>query len=114
MDEAMKQSSDILSFMKTIELGRDEVHYLKDEISKARTPVFEREEKCSRRVRKRLKNLNASAATRLKTLNGVSKRLAIRSWKRASKSFYLLKMSSINNWQLFLQPMQKKNCSSIP
>lgn len=42
MDEAMKQSNDILSFMKTIELGRDEVYYLKDEISKARTPVFER------------------------------------------------------------------------
>lgn len=45
MDEAMKQSSDILSFMKTIELGRDEFRYLKDEISKARTPVFERERK---------------------------------------------------------------------
>jgi DNA repair exonuclease SbcCD ATPase subunit len=45
MDEAMKQSSDILSFMKTIELGRDEVHYLKDEIAKARTPVYERERK---------------------------------------------------------------------
>jgi DNA repair exonuclease SbcCD ATPase subunit len=45
MDEAMKQSSDILSFMKTIELGRDEVHFLKDEIAKARTPVYERERK---------------------------------------------------------------------
>jgi DNA repair exonuclease SbcCD ATPase subunit len=45
MDEAMKQSSEILSFMKTIELGRDEVHFLKDEIAKARTPVYERERK---------------------------------------------------------------------
>ncbi len=45
MDEAIKQSNDILTFMKTIELGRDEVHYLKDEIAKARTPVFEREKK---------------------------------------------------------------------
>jgi len=45
MDEAMKQSSDILSFMKTIELGRDEVHFLKDEIAKAREPVYERERK---------------------------------------------------------------------
>lgn len=45
MDEAMKQSKDILSFMKTIELGRDEVNYLKDEIAKARTPVYERERK---------------------------------------------------------------------
>jgi DNA repair exonuclease SbcCD ATPase subunit len=45
MDEAMKQSSDILSFMKTIDLGRDEVHFLKDEIAKARTPVYERERK---------------------------------------------------------------------
>lgn len=45
MDEAMKQSNDILSFMKTLELGRDEVRYLKDEIVKARNPVFEREKK---------------------------------------------------------------------
>ena len=45
MDEAMKQSGDILSFMKTIDLGRDEVRYLKDEIAKARTPVIERERK---------------------------------------------------------------------
>ncbi|MBS0648177.1 MAG: hypothetical protein JSS10_03005 [Verrucomicrobia bacterium] len=45
MDEAMKQSNDILSFMKTIELGRDEVRYLKDEVAKARTPVFERMKK---------------------------------------------------------------------
>ncbi|HEX4839569.1 MAG TPA: hypothetical protein VFU89_03905, partial [Rhabdochlamydiaceae bacterium] len=45
MDEAMKQSSDILTFMKTIELGRDEVHFLKDEIAKAREPVYERERK---------------------------------------------------------------------
>lgn len=42
MDEAMKQSHDILTFMKTIELGRDEVRFLKDEIAKARTPVYER------------------------------------------------------------------------
>jgi len=45
MDEAMKQSREILSFMKTIELGRDEVHFLKDEIAKAREPVYERERK---------------------------------------------------------------------
>jgi len=45
MDEAEKQTKDLLSFMKTIELGRDEVRYLKDEIAKARTPVFERERK---------------------------------------------------------------------
>jgi DNA repair exonuclease SbcCD ATPase subunit len=45
MDEAMKQSNDILSFMKTIELGRDEVRYLKDEVTRARSPVFERMKK---------------------------------------------------------------------
>lgn len=42
IDDAMKQSRDILSFMKTIELGREEFRYLKEEISKARAPVEER------------------------------------------------------------------------
>ncbi len=41
-EEASKQASDILNFMKTIELGREEVRYLKEEISKARAPIFER------------------------------------------------------------------------
>lgn len=41
-DEAAKQASEILNFMKTIDLGRDEVRYLKDELSKARSPIFER------------------------------------------------------------------------
>src|SRR3569832_80885 len=41
-DEAAKQAGELLSFMKTIDLGRDEVRYLKDEISKARAPIFER------------------------------------------------------------------------
>ncbi len=41
-DEASKQAGEILTFMKTIDLGRDEVRYLKDEISKARSPIDER------------------------------------------------------------------------
>jgi hypothetical protein len=41
-EEASKQASEILNFMKTIDLGRDEVRYLKDELSKARSPIFER------------------------------------------------------------------------
>ncbi len=41
-EEAAKQASELLNFMKTIDLGRDEVRYLKDEISKARAPIFER------------------------------------------------------------------------
>ena len=45
MDEAKKQSKDILSFMKTIELGRDEVRFLKDEVAKACAPIYEREKK---------------------------------------------------------------------
>jgi hypothetical protein len=41
-EEASKQAGEILNFMKTVELGRDEVHFLKDEISKARLPITER------------------------------------------------------------------------
>ncbi len=41
-EESSKQASEILNFMKTIDLGRDEVRYLKDELSKARAPIFER------------------------------------------------------------------------
>lgn len=41
-EEGAKQAGEILSFMKTIDLGRDEVRYLKDELSKAREPIFAR------------------------------------------------------------------------
>jgi hypothetical protein len=41
-EEASKQASEILNFMKTIDLAREEVRYLKDELSKARAPIFER------------------------------------------------------------------------
>jgi hypothetical protein len=41
-EEASKQATEILNFMKNIDLGRDEVRYLKDELSKARAPIFER------------------------------------------------------------------------
>lgn len=42
IDEATKQSHEILTFMKQVELGRDEVRFLKEEISNARLPVVER------------------------------------------------------------------------
>ena len=42
IEEATKQSNDILTFMKQVELGRDEVRFLKEEVSKAKLPVVER------------------------------------------------------------------------
>jgi DNA repair exonuclease SbcCD ATPase subunit len=42
IEEAMKQSQDILSFMKGIELGASEVRSLKEAVVKARAPVEER------------------------------------------------------------------------
>jgi hypothetical protein len=41
-EEAQKQAGEIMNFMKTIDLGRDEVRYLKDELSRARAPINER------------------------------------------------------------------------
>jgi hypothetical protein len=41
-DECNKQSMDILDFMRTIELGRDEVRVLKDEIHKAKCAPLDR------------------------------------------------------------------------
>ncbi len=41
-EEASKQTKEILTFMKTIELGRDEIHYLKEQLAKARSPIQER------------------------------------------------------------------------
>ncbi|MGH2611987.1 MAG: hypothetical protein ACRDFB_02930, partial [Rhabdochlamydiaceae bacterium] len=41
-EEASKQAGEILNFMKTIEFGRDELQYLKSELSRARAPIFER------------------------------------------------------------------------
>jgi DNA repair exonuclease SbcCD ATPase subunit len=72
MDEAMKQSSDLLSFMKTIELGRDEVHFLKDEIAKARTPVYERERKVQQA---REKEIEESQRQRRDKIEDFKKRL---------------------------------------
>lgn len=42
MEEAAKQTNEINSFMKEVELGRDEVRLLKDELQKARQPVHDR------------------------------------------------------------------------
>lgn len=41
-EEASKQTKDILSLMKTVELGREDIAFLKDEITKARSPVDQR------------------------------------------------------------------------
>jgi len=41
-DEAMKLSNEIMSFMKTVDLGRLEVANLKDAIQKARSPVTDK------------------------------------------------------------------------
>jgi hypothetical protein len=42
LDEANRQSNEILDFMKTVELGRDEVKMLRDEINRAKRPIYER------------------------------------------------------------------------
>ena len=42
VDECNKQADEILAFMKTVELGRDEVYMLKDEIHKARRGPLDR------------------------------------------------------------------------
>jgi len=42
-DEANRLSNEILEFMRSVELGRDEVRSLKDELYKARRHVFDRE-----------------------------------------------------------------------
>lgn len=42
VDECNKQSAEILDFMRTVELGRDEVRTLRDEIQKAKRAPFER------------------------------------------------------------------------
>ncbi len=42
MEDCNKQSAEILDFMRTVELGRDEVRALKDEIQNARRAPFEK------------------------------------------------------------------------
>jgi hypothetical protein len=42
MDDASKLSGEILSFMRGIELGREEVKLLKDAIQQAKSPVFDK------------------------------------------------------------------------
>jgi len=42
LEEASKVSTEIMNFMKTIDLGRDEVRMLRDEVDKAKSPVTDR------------------------------------------------------------------------
>jgi hypothetical protein len=42
MEEASKQTAEINALMKDLELGRDEVRFLREEIQKAKQPVFDR------------------------------------------------------------------------
>lgn len=44
-EEAHKLSSEILAYMRTIDLGRDEVRFLKGEIQNAQQPIFDRQKK---------------------------------------------------------------------
>lgn len=41
MEEAMKLSHEILNFMKTVTLGKEDIRLLKDEIIKARLPLYD-------------------------------------------------------------------------
>jgi len=45
VEEAMKMGSAILSWMKNLPLGRDDVRRLKEELHQAQAPVFERQKK---------------------------------------------------------------------
>lgn len=42
LDDAMKQTTEILNMMKDLELGREDVRLLKDELFKARKPILDR------------------------------------------------------------------------
>ncbi len=70
VDECNKQSAEILDFMRTLELGRDEVHALKDEIQKAKRAPFERareQEQERLRKEKEVETLRRDTINALKT-----------------------------------------------
>ncbi len=53
LDEANRQSNDIAAFMRDVELGRDEVRILRDELSNAKRPILDRaKEEENERLRK--------------------------------------------------------------
>jgi hypothetical protein len=56
-EEAAKQSKDILMFMKTVELGREEIFALKEELAKARLPV---DEKLAKKQEEREREIEAN------------------------------------------------------
>ncbi len=56
-EEAARRSEEILQYMQTLELGRDEVRLLKDELYKARKPILDRiHEQTLERERKEKEN----------------------------------------------------------
>lgn len=71
-EEAAKQAGEILNFMKTIELGRDEVRYLKDEVSKARAPINER---LAKQQEAREKEIEVSQKQRLEKVEQFKQRI---------------------------------------
>ena len=72
MDEASKQSKEILSFMKTVELSREDIRFLKEELDKAKAPVYERAHK---EQQAREKEIEESQRQRLGKIEEFKKRL---------------------------------------
>ena len=68
LEECNKQSAEILDFMRTVELGREEVRALKEEIQRARQAPFERAKEEEREKERKEKELEALRRSKINAL----------------------------------------------
>ncbi len=83
IEECNKQAADILDFMRTVELGRDEIRALKDEIQKAKRGPFERERELEQERHRKEKE---AETLRREKINALKEELATLSAQAANSS----------------------------
>lgn len=72
LDEANRQAGEIATFMRGVELGRDEVRALKEELAQAKNPVVER---AKEQENERLRKEREAEALRREKINAVKEQL---------------------------------------
>ena len=70
LEEANRQASEIGIFMRGLELGRDEVRALKDEIARAKSPVVERSQEQERERQQKERDIETARRENINSLKG--------------------------------------------
>lgn len=91
LNEASKLSSEIVNYMYRLELGREEVRDLKDEVQKAKTPLFDRFKKEKEDREKELEEIQQRKCEKLDLLKKEIKKLITSSSDLTAEEMTLLR-----------------------